>query len=194
MKLDCTGCGASLPVSALAARQWTCATCGAELEIAAFPALWRPPDAPARAEPLASDSEAACFYHPAKRASVACDGCGRFLCPLCDVEVGGGHFCPACLEAGARPHGVPRLETQRTLWDRIALSVAILPTLLFYVTLITAPIAIFLSIRHWRSPRSLVAPSRWRFVVATAVATVQLIGMTALIVGLVAALRRTGPR
>ena len=33
---------------------------------------------------------------------LACDNCGRFLCSLCDVDIGAGHQCPACLESGKR--------------------------------------------------------------------------------------------
>ncbi|MBP7243486.1 hypothetical protein [Amaricoccus sp.] len=188
MSLACSGCSSPLPVAALAAREWECASCAAKLELRIFPALW---EAAAPADPgraLSSDSDAACFFHAAKRADVACDACGRFICSLCAVEFAGDSYCPACFESGKRREGAPSLETHRTLWDRVALAVAVLPMLIFYVTLVTAPVAIFLAIRHWKSPGSLLGRSRWRFVVAIVLGSLQLLGMAALIVGLFFAL------
>ena len=34
----------------------------------------------------ALDGEASCYFHAHKRAAVPCDGCGRFLCSLCDLN------------------------------------------------------------------------------------------------------------
>jgi hypothetical protein len=47
--------------------------------------------------------------------------------------------------------------------DSIALGLATLPVLLFWPVLITAPMALFWTIRHWNSPRSLVPRTRVRF-------------------------------
>ncbi|MEO7794930.1 MAG: hypothetical protein ABIV06_09175 [Thermoanaerobaculia bacterium] len=185
MSLVCSGCSSPLPAAALAARDWECTNCAAKLALTIFPALWRASPAAETGHALSSDSDAACFFHTAKRAEVACDACGRFICSLCAVELGGGSYCPACIDSGDRRAGVPSLETHRTLWDRIALAVAVLPMLIFYVTLVTAPVAIFLSIRHWSSPGSLLGRSRWRFVVAIVLGGLQLFGMVAVILGLV---------
>ncbi len=188
-RLDCTRCGTPLPGGALVAGQWSCGGCAAALEVWAFPALWQGPAAATPGEALSVEGEAACFYHPHKRAAVVCDGCGRYLCALCDVPLGDAHYCPGCLETGKRKPTAASLDTQRTLWDQIALSVAILPMLIFYVTIVTAPIAIVVAIRHWKTPGSLVRRSRWRFVVAMAIGAVQLLGMAALILALVCAWR-----
>jgi hypothetical protein len=184
LSLACTGCSLTIPAAALAEKAWECTRCAAKLELLPFPALFRASPAAEPGQALATDSEAACFFHSAKRASVACDACGRFVCALCAVELAGNPYCPECVDSGNRRAGVPTLETHRTLWDRIAIAVAVLPTLLFYVTLITAPIAIYLSVRHWNSPGSLVGRSRWRFVVAIVVSSLQLLGMAAVLVGL----------
>jgi hypothetical protein len=69
-----------------------------------------------------------------------------------------------------------RLENHRNLYDAIALYVALLPILFFPVTLVTAPMAIYLVIRHWSSPGSLVPRTRIRFVAAALIALVQLTG------------------
>lgn len=184
MSLLCSGCSRPIPAAAVAAREWECGRCGAQLELIPFPALWRAAPSADTGQALGSDSDAACFFHAAKRADVACDACGRFICSLCAVELASAPYCPECVESGNRRAGVPSLETQRTLWDRIAFAVAVLPTLLIYVTVVTAPIAIYLSIRHWNSPGSLVGRSRWRFVAAIVVGSLQLLGLAAIAVTL----------
>ena len=192
--LPCPHCKRVLgPEAWIDAGHATCPTCDKEFEFFGFPALTATAEkiAPQTAV-LAADS--VCFFHAENRAEAVCDGCGRYLCGLCDVPLGDAHYCPSCLETGKRKPTAATLDTQRTLWDQIALSLAVLPMLIFYLTIITAPIAIVLGIRHWKTPGSLVRRSRWRFVVAIGLGAIQLVGMALLIVGLVAALRSKAAR
>ena len=88
-------------------------------------------------------------------------------------------FLTSAKESGRALPGlrrITRLENQRTLYDGIALSLAVLPLLVFYFTLLTAPIAIFIAIRHWNTPRSIVRRTRIRLVLAIILATIQIIG------------------
>ena len=182
----CSACGASIPIAAILERRLVpCPSCRAAVTAEVFPALLRPLEQGVAGEALLADDDAACFHHPQKRAVRPCGGCGRFLCALCDIEVGAEHLCPACLESGIRTGRMQHLESQRTLYDRIALAVAVIPMFIFYFTLVTAPLAIFLAFRHWRKPTSLVTPSRWRFVLAIVLGTVQMIGWGFLIVFLI---------
>ena len=75
-------------------------------------------------EAIVVEGEAACFYHPGKRATVPCGVCGRFLCALCDLELNGRHVCPACLETSRRKGDLRNLDTRRMLYDSAALSLA----------------------------------------------------------------------
>ena len=131
----------------------SCPGCGDPLQVEVFPALFRR-CLPVKGETII-ESESSCFYHPQKKAVVPCQGCGRFLCALCDCELRGQHFCPACLEVGQKGK-IKSLENQRTLYDGIALSLAILPLLIFYFTMVTAPMALYVAIRYWNAPRSIV--------------------------------------
>jgi hypothetical protein len=153
-----------------------CPACGVPVQVEIFPALFRPAARGRDGEALMVEGESSCFYHPQKKAVVPCQGCGRFLCALCDCELHGEHFCPACLEVGRQKGRITRLENQRTLYDGIALSLAVLPLLVFYFTVITAPIAIFIAIRHWNTPRSIVHRTRIRLVVAIILAVLQIVG------------------
>jgi hypothetical protein len=122
------------------------------------------------------EGESSCFFHPQKKAVVPCAGCGRFLCALCDCALGSEHFCPACLEVGKSKGKIKNLDNQRTRYDTIALGLALLPLLIFYLTLITAPMALFVAIRYWNAPRSLVQSSRIRLILAIIIALLEIGG------------------
>ena len=150
-----------------------------------FPALFeqRPPfDAAAI---TALENEASCYNHASKRADFACAQCGRFLCALCNIEIDGRSWCPACIDAGIKERKIPVLETQRTLYDSIAFGVATVPMLFFYVVFLTAPLAIFLSLRFWKAPSSLIPRSKVRHILAIVFAVLQLLTIMGLITALV---------
>jgi len=153
-----------------------CPCCGAELKIEIFPALFRPLTPVSNAETVMVEGESTCFYHPNKKAVCPCDGCGRFVCALCDCELHGQHYCPTCLEIGRMKGKIKSLENRRTLYDSIALSLAILPLLVFYFTIITAPMTLYIAIRYWNAPRSIVHRTKIRYVIAIALATLQIVG------------------
>jgi len=143
--------------------------------IKTFPALQKKMSAQ-QAENIILDAEAGCFFHPQKKAVVACSTCGRFLCPLCDIEFDGGHICASCLNAGKTKGKIKNLETQRVLYDGIALSLAILPLLIFYLTIVTAPISIYVAIRYWKAPTSILPRTKIRFILAIVFSGLQLVG------------------
>ena len=86
--------------------------------------------------------------------------CGRFLCALCDVSLNGQHLCPACLEKGRTQHKIKNLENHRTCYDTIALLVATVSILIYWFTIFTAPLVIFLAVRHWKSPFQRYTPDQ----------------------------------
>jgi len=175
--LQCTKCGTPLAENQINQRELTlCAGCGARIQADVFPALFRP-QAPGReGEALLVDNEASCFFHPKKKAVLPCEACGRFLCALCDCELQSQHFCPSCLETGRQKGKIKRLEYQRMRYDSVALALAICPLLIFYFTILTAPIALYVALRYWNAPRSLVYRTKWRLVLAIVIATLEIGG------------------
>jgi len=176
----CPDCFRTLPRETWNTPRVRCGSCGAALQVDVFPARFAGLAAGKAAETILADGEVGCFYHPGKRAALPCDGCGRFLCSLCDVELGGRHICPRCLETQRKKGRLDTLETERTLYDQIALSLAILPMIVFYLTVLTAPATIFVSLRYWKRPGSLVRPTKFRFVLAMVIALLQIAGWTAI--------------
>ncbi len=153
-----------------------CPACGVPLRVEVFPALFRRFNPGQSGETIMVEGESSCFYHPQKKAVLPCQGCGRFLCALCDCELNGQHFCPACLETGKTKGKIKSLEDQRTLYDGIALSLAVYPMLIFYFTIVTAPVALFVAIRYWNAPRSIVHRTKIRCVAAIVLALMQMAG------------------
>jgi len=131
-----------------------CRGCLRPLSMVLFPALWKPLTT-ALPEALVAAEEASCFYHQGNRATVACDGCGRFLCNLCDIEVQGQHLCPSCVESGVRKGKVAALDHSRVLYGKISFYLTIIPLLIWPLTCVTAPTAVFLAIWSWKRPGSL---------------------------------------
>jgi len=158
-----------------------CPGCGVLMQAAIFPALFRNSAPGASGESLTTDDDASCFYHTGKKAVIPCDACGRFLCALCDVAFNDQHLCPSCLEKGTRKCKIKNLENHRILYDRLAFYLAIIPMLFIFPSIITSPMALFITIRHWKSPGSIVQHSRVRFVLAAILASLQIIGWLAVL-------------
>ena len=157
-----------------------CSGCGKMLRVELFPAIAQPAISGSRGENILAEGESSCFYHPQKRAAALCSVCGRFLCKLCEIELSGCSICPACLESGRQNEEIEALVTSRTLHDRIALNVAILPLFLWPITIISAPIAIFLAIKNWNKPGSLLQRSHFRMAAAIIIALLEIAGLIVL--------------
>lgn len=184
--IACPQCRAVLGAEWFNKPAWQpCPSCATDLRVEVFPALFRE-DQAASGERITAEGEASCFYHPEKRAAVVCDGCGRFLCALCDLDFNGQHLCTACLAAGQQKGKIAKLQNSRTRHDRIALVLAVGPLLIFYFTLFTAPAALFFAIWHWKSPGSIVPTwRRLNLIVAIIFASLEIAGWVAFFTWLV---------
>lgn len=152
-----------------------CPSCQAPVQVYIFPAFMRPAAAaPPALTPI--EGQSSCFYHPQKSAVVACESCGRFLCTLCDVEIGGVHRCPGCWEAGKRKQQLQTLETQHTRYDRIALALTTLTILFWPLNIIAAPAALFIVIRFWNRRSKILPGSRVVFIIAGLLALAETCG------------------
>lgn len=175
--LQCPKCKTPLTEAQLNLPDLTsCPGCSSLLQVVVFPALFRRMTPGRDGEALVVETEASCFYHPAKKALRPCESCGRFVCALCDCELHGEHFCPTCLETGKTKGKIKKLENTRTLYDSIALTLAVLPTPLFYVTILTAPISLYIALRYWNAPRGILHRTRVRLILAVVFASLQMVG------------------
>lgn len=172
----CPKCNTAFAVEAGTAEvSATCPTCASQLEAYFYPAFYRPIEVGAVAATLTDLTEASCFYHPQKQAVRVCDGCGRLICALCSIDLGSQHLCPNCISSGKKKGQLSTLENARTRYDAIALSLAVFGMITSFFSLVLAPAAIYIAIRHWNSPMALTGGSRARFVIAIVIATISLL-------------------
>ena len=175
--LECPQCHKTLDKSQINTPDLTtCPSCKTALRADVFSALYKPLSDDQIGETIKTGKEASCFFHPNKKAEVTCAVCGRFLCSLCDLEINTDHLCPLCLEKGRTKRKISNLENNRTCYDTIALCLAVYPLLIFWPTLLTAPIAIFISIRYWKTPSSIIPRTKFRFIAAIGIAGLQIGG------------------
>jgi hypothetical protein len=184
--IACIRCAAPLPPES-----WnrpglvSCLSCGSRVAAVVFPAFLRGPGPSSAPGPAAVEGEASCFFHAGNRAVTPCGSCGRFLCAVCDVEFGGRHLCPMCLETGKKKGKWKNLEEGRTLYGQIALALALYPMLFIYATIVTAPIALYVGIRYWKAPLSIVGGTKLPHAAAILIALLQITGWIVLLVFLI---------
>lgn len=179
----CGECSIPVPADSWNRAGIRCRGCGQSLQTAVFPAIERT-RVGAMPESIEGETEASCFYHPSSRAAVPCDECGRFLCHLCEIEIDGRRLCPRCFESGVSTDKLQSMVTSRTMYDTIALALATLPAMLIWPILVGAPAALFVAIRRWRAPGSIVPRTKIRFVVAIVFALAELVFITLIIYAL----------
>lgn len=190
MPLACPECGFELRPAYFESPEYRdCQICGGELSVLPFPACFTPPVLISNAELQRSEEEASCFHHESKKAVTACTRCGKFLCALCAVELGSDILCPECL---AKPSKDTRLERERTLYDSIALTLAVAPAFTLSLTIIGAPAALFVALRFWKRPTSIVRRFTWRKYAAVILGLLELAFWVFLIIALVLAPKRGG--
>ena len=175
--LSCTKCNSPLPGQNFNAYSLApCPSCSGLLRTDVYPALFRKLPRGESGDSLQLDKEAGCFYHPRKKAVIPCSACGRFICALCDVALNDQHLCPSCFEKGKTKRKIKNLENQRTCYDSIALMVALASILIYWFTIFTDPLVIYLTLRHWNSPSSIIPRTKIRFVLAFIIASLQIAG------------------
>jgi hypothetical protein len=141
----------------------TCSYCEKRLQIHVWPVVRQNTNAA-----TALSDQATCFFHPDKAFQVCCRRCGRFVCALCDLQLGAEHVCPICFERGRADSGAEASKAEwryrDVLYDSIALTVG-WGWILFWPTIVAAiPTVIFLHVKYRKAPRSyLIARSGWRF-------------------------------
>lgn len=173
-----------------------CPGCRARQTAWVFPAIrGRASEAPADAGRI-DEGQASCFFHAEKPAAFPCDSCGRFLCSLCDLVIGEGHFCTVCFQAakGKRPapHSGLNARARESLFlpQNLAMLLAFYaPATLagLYVMFLTAPAAVYVSIRYWKHPGGIQRRGRWRFAACALMGLAQIVCVIAFAVMMVKA-------
>lgn len=175
--IACPRCRTIQPVSAInTGKLRPCPGCDTPIRADVFNAFMRPTENGVSAENILVQGDAECFEHAGKKAVAACDACGRLLCDLCRVELSGRNLCMRCLQSGRDKKKIDALQNRVLLNDALALHLAFWPMMTIFLTLLTAPAAIFFVVRHWRTPAGVLRKPLGRSILALLLATGQIIG------------------
>jgi hypothetical protein len=158
--VTCPHCSADIPADS----EWqSCPYCQKWLQIRVWPIVRQNTNAAS-----ALSDQATCFFHPDKAFQACCQRCGRFVCALCDLQLGAEHVCPTCFERGRGDSGAEAGKAEwryrDVLYDSIAVTVG-WGWILFWPTIVAAiPAVIVLHVKYRKAPRSYLIPrSGWRF-------------------------------
>ena len=161
--LACPNCeGSVAPVETRTGWQ-NCPYCDKRLQLWLWPVMHHNTSAAA-----AMPNQATCFFHPEKAFQACCQRCGRFVCALCDLQLGAEHVCPTCFERGRVDTGLNGGQAEwrhrDVLYDSIALVIGWCWIIFWPVLLVALPMVIFLHVKYRKAPRSYLIPrSGWRF-------------------------------
>lgn len=173
--LPCPSCKRSYEaLDWIDANHCRCLKCQEDFDFFPFPALVATTEV-AKPQAVAVAEDSTCFFHSVNQAEKVCDGCGRFLCAVCAVPFNGKTVCPNCI-ANSKKSDDASLVASRFLPGSTALALALVPMVVWPITLVTSPIALYFSISGWRKPQSLVRPGRWKHVVGGLIALLQVCG------------------
>jgi hypothetical protein len=166
MALACPECGFELKPDFTASSEYrACHVCGHETSVLPYPSCFAQGQTITQADLRREEDDASCFYHESKKAANACAQCGRFICALCSAQIGEQVLCPACVVSSEKASGEKRpgrLERGRTLYDSLSLIVAVFPALTISFSIVGGPIAVYLALRYWKRPGSVVRRYQWR--------------------------------
>lgn len=159
----CPGCNGDVAPIETAAGGQSCPFCQKRLYIRLWPAIRRNTNAA-----VAMAEQATCFFHPDKAFQACCQRCGRFVCALCDLQLGSEHVCPTCFERGRVNSGPSDSKAEwrhrDVLYDSISMTLGWSWILFWPIIVAALPAAIVLHVKYRKAPRSYLVPrSGWRF-------------------------------
>jgi len=166
-----------------------CGFCGARQRQLIYPASWQ--EHPFVQITPVTEEGARCYHHDNASAENLCDDCGRYLCDLCTLAIPmpasepadfPQQVCPDCfqhrVDEELRAGEWDLFRTKYRRYDMLALSLIAIPILvfpLFFLSVVTVPIALYLLIRNWRICRTPVQHFQSRLLVGLAVGGIILV-------------------
>ena len=161
-----------------------CRYCGTVFEESIFPAVLNEFSPVAVQDAEIGSGEARCYFHDGRVAAVVCDGCGVYLCPLCDLNIADGHYCSNCLTK-IKNESTDLLN--RVLFvDTLLLWFSVLSTMIIYLTFIFDIAIIIMCFRFWGTVRQPYKKrGNWRFLLAGTISAVKILAFISLVLGFI---------
>jgi hypothetical protein len=159
----CPNCGGAVTPTEASSGWQNCPYCEKRLRIGVWPVARQKTNAAS-----AMPEQATCFFHPEKAYEACCHRCGRFVCALCDLQLGAEHVCPTCFERGRTDTGLDagtaEWRHRDILYDSIAVTIGWGWILIWPFIVAALPATIVLHVKFRKAPRAYLIPrSGWRF-------------------------------
>ncbi len=180
-RIDCPKCNNALVVKMAGTQvERTCPDCGAKLRFFLFPRLFRKPSSQNDSQSNSStEGDATCQFYPELKAELVCDECGCFMSQKAAINWGGRDLCLPCLHNLREQKQSADFQAKTNIYDNRALA---LVTWLAPVTLFTAPLALFILIRHRKAGSGFIPRSKFRWRLALALSILWIIFWITLLV------------
>jgi len=149
----CPRCDAQLSLDTITPGEDICPHCQGFFDAMVF----HPPQRVAAVLQLAQtgpESAGACANHPRNAAVTNCGRCGLFICSLCELDLHGEKYCPACFDRMTQDGGTEQAQTRFRDWRTLSL-VTGMAGLFFSFILIGIPLgalSIYYAVRGFRDP------------------------------------------
>lgn len=177
--LRCPSCRSELKIRGSTDRlEDRCPVCHSQISLVVFSRLYGVPEE-TPAPGLADHADARCVFYPELSATIACDECGCFLSEKAAVRWGNLDLCLPCLHRLREEKQGSSFVANAKLYDNQALA---LVTVFAPFTLFTAPVALFLLLRHRKTGKSFEPRSPVRWWTALVLAAAWLVAWTVLLV------------
>ena len=168
----CPRCSKALSFDAVRDGDVVCPHCGRDFEARVF----QPPRRVVRIAAVDTGVETAtpCANHPRNAAVANCERCGVFICSLCELEIGGSHYCPSCFDRLSQEGTLPTAALRFRDFGTLAMTSALfglLTAAIFGIPL--GILAIYYGVRGFKDPNS--RDGRVRLTIAIAIAVIDII-------------------
>jgi hypothetical protein len=149
----CPRCNGPLDLESLRDGEDICPNCSGFFELRVF----HPPKRVAHVAAVDTgvDTATPCANHPRNSAVANCQRCGVFICSLCELEIGGGRYCPACFDRLSQEGTLPAALLRFRDYASLAMSTAVLGLIGFFALGIPLGIlSLYYSVRAFRDPNT----------------------------------------
>ncbi|HEX7153640.1 MAG TPA: hypothetical protein VF618_19280 [Thermoanaerobaculia bacterium] len=178
---ECPFCHARLGAELNATGTTTCSSCATTF----YATLFDPPQRKLRVAEVAAagpQGASACANHARNAAVTSCDRCGLFICSLCEMNTGGGSYCPACFDR-LRTEGAPTAGTVRyrdyILMAWLSVGIGVFLTFTFFFASFGGIAALFFASRGFKQIRER-GGSRVGLILVIIIAILEILGGLAL--------------
>lgn len=169
----CPACNRDVDFESMRDGEQSCPHCHAAFEAFVF----HPPQRSARVLQVSQtgpQGASSCANHPRNAAVANCERCGLFICSLCELDVDGGKYCPACFERLSSEGTLDGTKTKFRDYGQMSNAIALIGFFFSMFLGLPAGLAsIYYGIKRLRNKTESTAPA-WAVVLCMCIALAEI--------------------